>query len=55
MVEHPSRGPGRGSAITGLSTHNQRIERLWRDLYTLVVHLSFILFSTHLRIWACWI
>ena len=33
MVECPDRGPGRRSAITGRSTHNQRIERLWRDLF----------------------
>ena len=34
MVSH--RGPGRGSHIAGSSVHNQRLERLWRDVYSCV-------------------
>ena len=33
MLNHPLRGPGRGSCLTGQSVHNQRIERLWSDVF----------------------
>ena len=32
MLQHPNRGPGRGSMLAGCSVHNQHIERLWRDV-----------------------
>lgn len=44
MLSHPKRGPGRSSMITGPSTHNQRIERLWRDVFTGVLSLYYHIF-----------
>ena len=44
MLQHPLRGPGRGSMITGRSVHNQRIERLWRDLFEGVTYIYYNLF-----------
>ena len=38
------RGTGRRSHITGRSTRNQRIERLWRDVYQNCVRLFYEIF-----------
>ncbi len=42
MIE--KRGSDRRSMLTGSSTHNQRIERLWRDMHSSVTLLFYKLF-----------
>ena len=43
MIVH--RGEGRGSFLCGRSVHNQRIERLWRDVFSGCTMLYYQLFS----------
>lgn len=49
MFNHPSRGPDRGSYITGPSVHNARIERLWRDVFVSCLYIYYSVFQ-HLEV-----
>ena len=44
MISHLQQGPGRGSYIGGKIVHNQRVERLWRDVFYGVIGLYYELF-----------
>ena len=45
MLNHPLHGPGHGSVLVGRSVHNQRVERMWRDVFQGVVGLYYSLFQ----------
>ena len=42
MIECPDHGPGRASALTGSSTHNQGIGRLWKTFFQNVLLFLFL-------------
>ena len=53
MLQHTKQGINRGSFIGGCSVHNQRIKRLWRDLYVGVLDLYKQLFMYLERLNPC--
>ena len=44
LLMHPLRGPRQGSVIVGKSVHNQRIERMWRDVFQGVLGMYYNIF-----------
>ena len=45
MLTHPQRGATFNPVIVGKSIHNQRIERLWRDVFQGVTSTYYYLFN----------
>ena len=44
MFSYHLRGSGKRSFIAGKSCHNQRIERLWRDIFSVVLSIFYRVF-----------
>ena len=44
IFSHHLRGPGRRSFIAGKSYHEERIERLWRDVFSVVLSIFYRVF-----------
>ena len=55
MLQHPERASNQRCVIIGRSVHNQRIERLWRDLYSSCIcfFYSFFYFLEDLSLLDC--